>query len=108
MRSALLLGVLGAALADCGGMVVVLRAHRTSFLMPARRASGHPDIQATDAARSIGGPHERPAVMRETRLQVERRRVPRRPEIHRGGPRLVDALARGYPQIGESERAGAG
>src|SRR2546427_3637289 len=71
----------------------------TRRLMPARRARGHPDVRAAKATGPIRGEDQCPAIARQTGLLFGGRRVQRRPEVHGGGPRVVDAAAGGRPQI---------
>src|SRR2546428_13472364 len=55
------------------------------------------DVRAANATGPTRGEDQCPAIARQTGLLFAGRRVPRRPEVHGGGPRVVDAPAGGPP-----------
>src|SRR2546426_11218058 len=66
------------------------------------------DVRAANATGPTRGEDQCPAIARQTGLLFGGRRVQRRPEVHGGGPRVVDAAAGGRPQVPPPQGARGG
>src|SRR2546428_13103232 len=66
------------------------------------------DVRAANATGPTRGEDQCPAIARQTGLLFGGRRVQRRPEVHGGGPRVVDAAAGGLPLNLPPQDPGAG
>src|SRR5688500_16343317 len=72
------------------------------------RPGRHPHVLETKTASACSRrKKQRSAVPRQAGRELAERRVHRRPEGLWGRPRIVHALARGYPDVGGPEPAGA-
>src|SRR6266511_6274527 len=68
-------------------------------------ARGHVNIEVPESARSVRGEEKRLAVRSDERLLVNERAVHRGTQVDRSRPGIEGGLARGDPEVGESDAA---